>query len=120
MFNLFKKKQKLQNLKEVLDYLTNLNKKVEGISEEIKDLKEKNKFSFQKIGIIRFNPFSGIGSDQSFSIALLDGNDNGVIVTSIFAREENRVYAKPIKNGKSEYPLSQEEEKAISKAISSQ
>jgi len=117
MFKFFKKEGP-KSIEEVVDYLKNLEKKVDANSEELKNLKKDNKFSFQKIGIIRFNPFSGVGSDQSFSIALLDGNNDGVIITSIYARDENRIYAKPIKNGKSEYPLSQEEENAIAKAIS--
>ena len=68
--------------------------------------------------LIRYNPFSGVGSDQSFSIALLDGNNNGFVITSIYSREGNRVYGKSLKEGKSEYSLSDEEKKAISKAIS--
>lgn len=117
MLNLFKKDKKPQNLKEVIGYIKNLEKRVEGLSEEIKYLKKENKYTFKKIGIVRFNPFSGTGSDQSFSIALLDGNNDGIVITSIYAREENRVYAKPIKNSASEYPLSEEEKKAIMKAV---
>jgi len=66
--------------------------------------------------VVRFNPFSGVGSDQSFSIALLDSNDNGVVITSLYTRNENRVYAKPLKAGRSEYLLSAEEKNAIEKA----
>ncbi len=119
MFKFLKKENQPKNIKEILDYLKNLEKKVDINSEELKNLKKENKFSFQKIGIIRFNPFSSIGSDQSFSVALLDGNNNGVVITSIYAREENRVYAKPIENSQSEYPLSEEEKKAILKAVGS-
>ena len=68
------------------------------------------------MGIVRFNPFSGVGSDQSFSVALLDKNDNGIVITSLYNREGNRVYAKPIKTGVSEYLLSTEEKSAIEKA----
>jgi len=49
-------------------------------------------------------------------LALLDGKDNGIVMTSLYAREGNRVYGKPIKNGKSEYSLSEEEKQAIEKA----
>ena len=61
----------------------------------------------------RFNPFSEIGGDQSFAFALLDGKNNGFVVTSFYTKEGNRVYGKPIKNGKSQYALSQEELKAV-------
>ena len=87
--------------------------------EETTILKNIAQKSLQKIGLIRFNPLKNVGGDQSFSIALLDLDNNGFIVTSIYSREGNRIYAKPINNGKSEYSLSGEEEKAIEKAIDS-
>lgn len=97
-------------MKEVLKGFEELKKEVERISQE-------SKFFVQKVGIIRYNPFSGVGGDQSFSIALLDGNNDGLIITSIYGREGNRVYAKPIKNNKSDYSLSDEEKRAIEKAM---
>ena len=73
--------------------------------------------SYQKFGIVRYNPFSDTGGDQSFSMALLDLNDNGVVLTSIHGREVNRVYAKQIISGKSNHNLSAEEEEAIGRAV---
>ena len=69
--------------------------------------------ALQRIGIVRFNPFDDSGGDQSFSVALLDGDENGVVLTSIFARTQCRVYAKPIEKGHSRYQLSAEEEEAV-------
>ncbi len=66
--------------------------------------------------MVRFNPFKEIGGDQSFSIALLDSNNDGIVITSLYGREGNRVFGKPIKNGKSRYLLSGEEKKAIEQA----
>jgi len=117
MLKFFKKKKKEpENLKEVLAQFRDLEKNFEKISEEIENLKEESKFSVQKIGVVRFNPFSEVGGDQSFSIALLDGSNSGVVVTSLYSREGNRVYGKPIKEGSSEYSLSEEEKEAIEKA----
>jgi len=119
MFNFFKKKKKEpENFGEILAYFRNLEKSFEKLSEGLENLKKESRFSIQKIGIVRFNPFSEVGSDQSFSIALLNGNNDGVVITSIYAREGNRVYGKSIKNGASKYSLSDEEKKAISKAMS--
>ena len=70
-----------------------------------------------KVGIVRYNPFKDIGGDQSFSIALLDDSDSGIVVTSHYGRDANRVYAKPLEKGKSKYSLSQEEEQAIAEAL---
>jgi hypothetical protein len=70
----------------------------------------------QKVGIIRFNPFENVGSDQSFAIALLDNGDNGVVISGIYARDGSSTYAKPVLAGKSKYPLSGEEVQAIENA----
>lgn len=76
---------------------------------------ERNLFNcIQKVGIVRFNAFDDVGSDLSFSVALLDNNDNGVVFSGIYSRESSTTYAKPIVNGKSKYALSAEELKAIS------
>jgi len=117
MFQFFKKQKKEpQNLKEVLKQFKILEGSFTKLSLEFENLKKKHQFSIQKVGIIRFNPFSEVGGDQSFSLALLDGNDNGLVITSFYTREGNRVYGKPIKNGQSPYALSQEEIKAIETA----
>ena len=117
MLNFFKKKKKEpENLREILAQFKGLEENFEKISEELENLKKESKFSVQKIGIVRYNPFSEVGGDQSFSIALLNGNNDGIVITSLYAREENRVYGKPIKAGVSEYSLSEEEKQAIEKA----
>ncbi len=119
MFHFFKKEKKEpKSLKEVLAELKILKENFARISQEIENLKKEQKFSVQKVGIVRFNPFSEVGSDQSFSAAILDGNNDGFVITSLYSREENRVYGKPIKGGISEYSLSNEEKEAIRKAIS--
>ncbi len=117
MFDFFKKNKEPKDLKGILNQIRDLEKKIEIISEGLENLKKEAKFSVQKTGIVRYNPFSDVGGDQSFSIALLDGNNNGIVVSSLYTKEGNRIYGKPIKNGISEYSLSDEEKKAISKAI---
>ena len=67
----------------------------------------------QKVGLVRYNAFKDVGSDLSFAIALLDGNDNGVVFNGIYGSESSNIYAKPIKNRKSNYQLSDEEEYAL-------
>ena len=75
--------------------------------------------TIRRTGLVRFNPFSDAGGDQSFSLALLDDRKNGVVISSLYGREINRVYAKPIENGSSTYQLSDEEKEAIARATSS-
>ena len=67
----------------------------------------------QKVGLVRYNAFRDVGSDLSFAIALLDGNDNGVVLNGIYGSESSNIYAKPIRKKESSYQLSQEEEYAV-------
>jgi hypothetical protein len=120
MIEFFKKEKKEpKDLKEILTSFSELEEKFDKVLEEMKKLEKKQKLSVQKIGIIRFNPFSEVGSDQSFSVALLNEENDGVVITSLYTRQENRVYGKPIKDSQSEYSLSEEEKRAIEKAKNS-
>jgi len=117
MFNFFKKEKKEpKNLKEASDLLKRLEENFEKVSTELEKIKKENKSSIQKVGIVRYNPFSKMGGNQSFSCALLDRNDNGIIITSLYTREGNRVYGKEIERGQSQSSLSVEEKEAIKKA----
>ncbi|MDQ7029441.1 MAG: DUF4446 family protein [Ardenticatenia bacterium] len=69
-----------------------------------------------RVGVVRFNPFQETGGDQSFSIALLDDHGNGVVITSLYTRDGTRIYAKPLEQGQSPYPLMDEEKEAIARA----
>jgi len=70
----------------------------------------------QRVGIVRFRAFEDTGSDLSFSIALLDSRNNGVVLTSLYGRSESLIFAKPVMGGESPYSLSREEKEAISRA----
>lgn len=73
---------------------------------------------YHKIAMVRFNPFKDVGGDQSFALAILNGKNNGVTISSLYAHEGARVYCKSIIAGKSEkHPLTEEEEKAIRLAM---
>jgi hypothetical protein len=116
MFKFFRKKKEPESLEEVLKEFNQLRKEFDKVLEELEILKEKERFNIQKVGIVRFNPFGDVGGNQSFSIALLDGKDDGVVITSLYLKDGNRVFAKPIKGGKSEFNLSKEEIEAINLA----
>ncbi len=100
-------------------------KKTNELDSEIKKLVENNKKiredlskCVQKVGVVRFNPFKDVGGNQSFAVALLDSHLNGVTILSLYSRDRVKIYSKPIKEGKSEYALSKEEEEAIKLADS--
>ena len=73
--------------------------------------------SVQKVGFLRFNPFQDTGGDNSFALALLDRENNGVILSSFYTREGVRIYAKQIENGASRQALSDEEKKVLEEAL---
>jgi len=89
----------------------------EAMASEHQKLSSVAALSLQKISMVRFNPFGDVGGDQSFSLAMLDGHNSGLVITSIHGRGGTRVYAKPIDLGTSKYSLSAEENKAISQAV---
>lgn len=68
------------------------------------------------VGLVRYNAFRETGSDLSFSLALLDRDRNGVVLTSLFGRNESRCYGKPVEQGQSNYHLSEEEKQALEEA----
>ena len=73
-------------------------------------------YCIQKVGVIRYNAFDNVGSDLSYSIAMLDNNDDGLVISSLYSRDSSSTYAKPITHGKSKYALSAEEIQAIDTA----
>lgn len=97
--------------------ISSLNRDVNLIESNILSIETKLTFALQKIGFIRYNAFADIGSDLSFSIALLDAYNNGFVLTSIYGRERSVSFAKQVKNGKSSIPISPEERMAIERAV---
>lgn len=72
--------------------------------------------AFQRVGLVRYNPFEETGGNQSFALALLDASGDGWVLSSLHARSGTRVYAKAIKGGRSDAGLSAEETAAIAQA----
>ncbi|MBP2655907.1 MAG: hypothetical protein H6Q73_3476 [Firmicutes bacterium] len=87
--------------------------KVEIMEALCQRLEVTNRACMQKIGLVRFNAFEDMGGDLSFALALLDSKNNGVVISSIYGRNESRIYAKPVENGQSSYHLSDEEKSSI-------
>jgi hypothetical protein len=69
------------------------------------------------VGVYRYNAFSETGSDLSFSVAMIDEQQNGVVLSGIRNREDSHIYAKPLAEGKSNYTLTPEEKEAIIRAL---
>ena len=119
--------KKLGNGKTIEEDLENYMYRVERVERQnaeitsfIQTLDKNLENCIQKIGIVRYNAFKDTGSDLSFTLALLDEKNNGVVLNGIYSREMSNIYAKPVKEGKSQYTLSEEEQEAIKRAIQSE
>jgi len=112
------------NLEEMLEsYLTQVQEttsQVRDVNALTRRLQGAARYSLQHMGVVRFNPFPDTGGDQSFAVALVDAHGNGVVISSLHAREGTRVYAKPLKKWESEYSLTGEEKRAIAMAYQQQ
>ena len=70
-----------------------------------------------RIAVVRFDAFKDVSNDLSYCVAMLDSNNNGIIISGIFGREDSRTYVKPIVEGESTYKLTEEEEQALKDAM---
>lgn len=83
---------------------------------DLQKLQDDALLHLQRLTLKRFNPFGDTGGDQSFILALLDGNQDGVVITSLHSRENTRFYVKSVKGGVGiDHPLSDEEQKIINR-----
>ena len=112
-----------KNLEEVINLnLDNIEKAMNSSQDainECKKLSEEMKGCVNKVAVMRYKAFENVGSDLSFSIAILDSYNDGVIITGIYSRQDSTTYAKPIDKGISRYDLSEEELHVLNEAINS-
>ena len=105
-------------LKELIQKINESKKRLDALEPRTEELEKFSKVSVQKVGFLRFNPFHDTGGDQSFALALLDQGNNGMVISSLYTREGNRVYAKEISGGRPKQALSDEEKKVLDEAMS--
>ncbi|KPU42944.1 hypothetical protein OXPF_37130 [Oxobacter pfennigii] len=117
----FMRGNKDKNMEELLmDFVSKLDAmegKVDKNDKLYKDMDSRMKKCVQKVSIIRYKAFDEMGAALSFSIAMLDANNDGIIVTGIYGRNECTTYAKPVDKGIPKYDLSDEEETVLQDAI---
>jgi hypothetical protein len=85
------------------------------LEEYLVSVERRLKKSVQAVHTVRFNPFkaSGGGGNQSFATAFINESGDGVVISSLYSRDNVSVFGKPVKNHASEYELSGEEKEAI-------
>ncbi len=105
------------NIDEVLtDALTELHKtqaELAKLQEENAKLYEQVQGCLQNVKLVRYDAFDAMGGEMSYSLLLEDAKKNGIILTSIYGREESRCFAKDVQDGKSSYALADEEKELL-------
>jgi len=99
-----------QRTQELQEQAKQSQQQIAGIAQQMRKMKS-------NLGVYRYNAFAQNGNDLSFSVALLDDELDGVVLTGIHNREETYVYAKPVTQGQSQYVLSPEEKEAINRVV---
>ena len=90
---------------------------VESNSANIAKIIENMKLTYQKMGLVKYDAFNEMGGKLSFSLALLDKEDNGFIINSMHSREGCYTYIKEIVKGESYIVLAEEEREALDEAL---
>ncbi|HBT48148.1 MAG TPA: hypothetical protein DEA73_09800 [Peptococcaceae bacterium] len=102
--------ERFRDIKEVKDT-------VDRMEEKMADILQYLEGTLCRVGMVRFNAFPDTGSDLSFALAVLSKGGDGFILTSLYARDETRIFLKPVKRAKALHRLSEEEEKALEIAL---
>jgi hypothetical protein len=109
-----------KNLEEIVrqyfDKIDSIDIRMNKLDIQTTKIEEKLLNCIQKIGIVRYNAYDNVGGELSFSMTILDEENNGVILTSIFGRNNSCIYGKPIKKGRSNFTLSAEELQSLDRA----
>lgn len=96
--------------------IKNIKENLSDTEKEIREINEKLQKAFAKFSAMRFSAFDNVGGDQSFALALLDANDNGIIISSLKGRDGANVYLKTIENGNADVSLMSEETTVLKEA----
>ena len=106
------------------DSILNFFEKVEALEDaenkmhrDIREIKENLKITYQKIGLVKYDAFREMSGALSYSLALLDKENNGILISSMYSREGCYTYAKDIVKGECKINLSDEEAEALKQAV---
>lgn len=108
------------NLEEVLqahlDTVQMTSRRMDVLEQTVAVLQSQMPTCLRHAHLIRYDAFDDVGGEQSFSLALLDAQGSGVVLTSVHSRSDMRVYAKSVQAGRASHPLSQDEERLLREA----
>jgi Protein of unknown function (DUF4446) len=109
---------------DLVGYARGLEAEVSRLAARVEDIRDQAEATARRLdgaithsAVIRYDAYNEMSGRQSSSIALLDDHRNGVVLSSILHREQARLYAKPVRSGRSELDLSPEEQAAVDTAL---
>ena len=101
----------------VLERIESVEEAEQKMHRDIREIKENLKITYQKTGLVKYDAFREMSGALSYSLALLDKENNGVLISSMYSREGCYTYAKDIVNGGCKINLSEEEQEALKQAV---
>ncbi len=108
---------------DLVDSITGLSNVVQVVQNKINEISNKQDeqshsldLCVKRVGLVKFNAFEDVGGEQSFAVAFLDSHDTGVILSSMYGRQDSRTYIRAITNGAGERELSEDEQRALKAA----
>lgn len=104
-------------LRDDVEKLHDLQGTLDLIHKTQKDIMAVQNHCFRKIGFVKYNAFDNIGNNLSFAFTVLDGKNDGFCLSSVYGRNESRIFAKPIVDGKCLYGMSEEEKESLDNAL---
>ena len=111
----------VKSLESKLETIMNDNKYIIDLSNEnkknIREINKEMEFSFNKVGIVKYDAFNQMGGKLSFSLALLNERNNGFVMNSVHSTEGCYTYIKEIKAGICDLDLSKDEKEALAEAM---
>lgn len=109
-----------QKFEEVLGSVDKFDQDLKGLGKRFEGAQRNSLAHIQKVKLLRYNPYEDVGGDQSFSVALLNKEGNGTVITSLHNRSGTRVFAKQVILGKvGKHEFSKEEVQTIKEALES-
>lgn len=104
-------------LLDLLDEIRNLKAEDRATKDAIRTLNRNFRSSFQKLGVVRYNAFKGMGGSLSFALAFLDFTNSGFVLNCVNSRDGCYLYIKEVDMGKTDVILGNEEQEALEQAL---
>ena len=120
-YDVFMRGKDAETLEDVImkqiDDIADLKSQDRANKDSIRVANKNSRASFQKLGMVKYNAFKGMGRNLSFALALLDYTNTGFVINSVHSREGCFLYLKEVERGETDTQLGAEEREALEQAL---